>query len=140
MKDKLQALISQRIRASVLSVVWLATLIGVAAAQYNHRPPDRITVSQRINFAAKRSSTIITKVIRLGTTHNYILRARAGQVMHAKLNVNNRTSFTIYTPTDRLWEADGVTEWRGTLPESGDYIIQVTTDDTTRYTLEARIE
>lgn len=123
----------------MLSIVALAVITGVVRAQYNHRPPDRITIEQRIRFAVGRSSAAVTKTIRRGTTHNYTVGARAGQRMRVDLRVKGRTSLTIYTPTDRIWEADGVTEWGGLLPETGDYTIQIATDQTARYTLETRI-
>lgn len=123
----------------LLAAVALVIATGVVRAQYNHRPPDRITVEQRIKFAAGRNSAIVTRTICRGTTHNYMVGARAGQQMSVKLSVKGRTSLTIYTPTDRIWEADGVTEWSGPLAETGDYTIQVATDATARYTLATRI-
>ncbi|MDQ3649178.1 MAG: hypothetical protein M3458_02650 [Acidobacteriota bacterium] len=139
MKIKLPVQRWMQVRVLMMGAVALLTTIDVPA-QYSHRSPDRITVEERIRFTDGRSSAFITKIIRRGTTHNYILRGRAGQTLSVALRVKGRTSLTIYTPTDRIWEADGVTEWSGALPETGDYTIQIATDNTTRYSLESRVE
>jgi hypothetical protein len=69
----------------------------------------------------------------------YSLRAREGQTMSVHLATGDRTSFTVYAPTDTVADADGVKDWSGQLPETGRYQIIVATDATASYTLEVTI-
>lgn len=105
------------------------------------RPMDK-EVRQTIRFARGKSSAVIKNRIPLGTTHLYTLRAREGQTMTVILTVaGNRTSFTIYSPSDGIIEgADGETLWRGMLNETGTYLISIGTDKTANYTLEVYIK
>jgi hypothetical protein len=59
--------------------------------------------------------------------------------MTVMLRTKGRASLTLYTPDSRVEDAGGVTEWRGELPQSGEYLIQVATDDAVAYTLEVWI-
>lgn len=104
------------------------------------RPMDK-EVRQTIRFARGKSSAVIKKRIPLGTTHLYTLGAREGQTMTVILTTGNRTSFTIFSPSDGILEgADGETMWRGMLNESGTYLISIGTDRTANYTLEVYIK
>src|ERR1044071_5302834 len=97
---------------------------------------DRVIVKQ-VKFQKGRTSAVIKDTVRLCTSHEYRLRARAGQTMIVHLATGRRTSFTVYTPTGDTPEgADGVTDWSGELPESGVFLISVGTDATAAYTLE----
>jgi hypothetical protein len=57
--------------------------------------------------------------------------------MRVHLVAGKKTSFAVYGPTDRL--SDGVWDWAGELPETGEYQISIGTDVTARYTLEVTI-
>jgi hypothetical protein len=104
------------------------------------RPMDK-EVRQTIRFARGKSSAVISKRIPLGTSHLYTLRARAGQTMTVILKTGNRTSFTIFSPSDQIMEgADGETMWRGMLDETGTYKISIGTDRTANYRLEVYIK
>ena len=60
--------------------------------------------------------------------------------MTLHLATGKRTSFTLSAPSgDTLEGADGVKDWSGELPETGDYVIQIGTDTTAAYTLEVTI-
>jgi hypothetical protein len=98
-------------------------------------------IRYKVQFARGKSSSVIKKQIRLGTTHLYTLRAKEGQNMTVILTTGNQTSFTIYSPTEGIIEeADGETMWRGMLNETGEYQIAIGTDKTANYTLEIYIK
>lgn len=107
-----------------------------AAAQC--RATDR-PINKQIRFARGRTTAVIKDTVRLCTSHVYSLRARAGQTMSVNLATGDRTSFTVYAPTDAFEDADGVKDWSGQLPETGQYQIIVATDATASYTLEVTI-
>ncbi|HEY0079054.1 MAG TPA: hypothetical protein VGB73_10440 [Pyrinomonadaceae bacterium] len=96
------------------------------------------TVPKRIRFARGRTTAVVKDAIRLCTSHEYKLRARAGQTMNVNLVTGKRTSLTISAP-DGNNLLDGGKDWTGELPTSGEYIITVGTDATARYTLEVTI-
>ena len=102
------------------------------------RTADR-TIPKTIRFPRGRTTTVIKDTVRLCTSHEYTLRARAGQTMSVHLATGRRTSFTVQSPSGTIDDADGVKDWSGELPESGDYLIIVGTDATAAYTLEVTI-
>jgi hypothetical protein len=126
----------------LIFAVLLIAFIGFATTNINaqHRQQDK-EMRFRVQFARGKSSSVIRKQIRLGTTHLYTLRAKEGQNMTVILTTGDRTSFTIYSPTDGIIEgADGETMWRGMLDETGEYQIAIGTDKTANYTLEIYIK
>jgi len=102
------------------------------------RGTDR-PIDKQIRFARGRTTAVIRDTVRLCTSHVYSLRAREGQTMSVHLATGDKTSFTAYTPTDTIADADGVKDWSGPLPETGRYQIIVATDATAAYTLEVTI-
>lgn len=124
----------------------LAALSFVAACAFLLAPQTRVSaqcpttdkpINKRIRFAPGKSSTTVRDTIRLCTSHEYYLKARAGQRMTVRLVTGRRTSFTIYTPNDRL--SEGVKNWTGELEQDGEYQISIGTDATARYTLEVTV-
>ncbi|PYS91176.1 MAG: hypothetical protein DMF64_13070 [Acidobacteria bacterium] len=102
---------------------------------------DRNVLRQQVHFERGRTSTVIKNTIRRGTTHEYLLAARGGQTMIVHL-VAKQTSFTIYKPNGgaAIESADGVKDWEGSLPETGEYTITISTDARSApYTLETTI-
>ena len=96
------------------------------------------TIVKRIRFARGRTTAVVKETIRLCTSHEYTLKASAGQKMSLHLATGKRTSMTLYAPNgDTL--LDGGMDWEGELPESGNYTVQIGTDATARYTLEVTI-
>jgi hypothetical protein len=102
------------------------------------RNADQI-IPKRIRFARGRTTTVIKDTVRLCTSHEYTLRASAGQTMSIHLATGKRTSFTLQSPSGTIEDADGVKDWSGELPESGNYVINIGTDATAAYTLEVTI-
>ena len=97
------------------------------------------TIPKTIKFARGRTTAVIKDTVRLCTSHEYKLRARAGQTMSIHLATGKRTSFTLVAPSGNIEEADGVKDWSGELPDTGEYIIAIGTDATAAYTLEVTI-
>lgn len=116
-------------------------LLMFCAFSFEAKAQDRTTVDQKIVFKRGASSTVITKQVRKGTSHQYRIRARAGQNMTVILKTGKQTSFSVYAPTEGVIEgADGETRWRGTVSETGEYLIVIGTDVTANYTLEVWIK
>ena len=103
------------------------------------RGTDR-NVPRQVRFGRGRTTAVVKDTVRLCTAHEYYLRATGGQTMTVHLATGKRTSFSVYAPTGDIIEgADGVKDWEGSLPETGQYIIHVGTDATAAYTLEVTI-
>ncbi|HJQ32747.1 MAG TPA: hypothetical protein VJ866_11225 [Pyrinomonadaceae bacterium] len=103
------------------------------------RTTDR-NIPKQVRFARGRTTAVIKDTVRLCTAHEYYLRAKGGQSMTVHLATGSRTSFSVYAPTGDIIEgADGVKDWEGSLPETGQYIIHIGTDATAAYTLEVTI-
>jgi hypothetical protein len=116
-----------------------AGVAPVAPAAAQCRTTDR-NIPKQVRFARGRTTAVIKDTVRLCTAHEYYLRATGGQTMTVHLATGKRTSFSVYAPTGDIIEgADGVKDWEGSLPETGQYIIHVGTDATAAYTLEVTI-
>lgn len=109
-----------------------------AAAPAQCRVADAAFTKQ-LKFARGRTTAVVKDTVRLCTSHEYVLRARAGQTMSVHIATGKKTSFTVQSPSGTIEDADGVKDWSGELPETGDYIIIIGTDATARYTLEVTI-
>ena len=104
------------------------------------RKQDRVAMDQTIRFRRDANSAIVSRQIRRGTTHWYRVRAREGQRMQVVLTTRGKTSFTISARNAGILEdADGVKSFVGDLPETGEYLIVIGTDNTASYTLEVAI-
>jgi hypothetical protein len=125
--------------AGTVCVVPSAGVTAEASAAVQCRGTDR-TIPKQIRFPRGRTTAVIKDTVRLCTSHEYRLRARAGQTMTVHLATGSKTSFTLHTPTGDTPEgADGSKDWSGELPETGDYTINIGTDATAAYTLEVTI-
>lgn len=125
--------------ASAVVPVADARVASSASATASQCPGTDIVLVKRIRFPRGRTTAVVKDRVRLCTSHEYRLRARAGQTMSVHLATGNQTSFSVYSPSNPLEGADGVKDWSGELPESGDYVISIGTDATARYTLEVTI-
>ncbi len=122
-------MISFRIRLAftVLTVVAVALPTAlVHADRYETTPP--IGIDERIEFAPGTDSATIEDGVVLGTTNRYHLRAAAGQTMAIALeSVEANAVFSVFAPDQTLISNPGVTTFAGTLPTSGDYLVEVAT-------------
>lgn len=119
----------------VLLIATLACTPGFAFAQ------DKTTLTKRLIFSKTRLTAVMKASIKKGTNHHYLLRSGEGRPLKVHLAAKE-CGFTIYKPNggEAIEDADGVTDWSGTLPETGEYIIEVATDAImTPYTLEVTI-
>lgn len=126
----------------ILAVIFALALLPSAAAAKtpgSQCPRGDTTINKQIRFARGRTTAVVKDTVRLCTSHDYRLRARGGQTMTVHLVAGRKTSFTIYSPSGTIEDADGVRDWSGQLPEDGDYTISIGTDATAGYTLEVTI-
>lgn len=123
--------------ALVLLVFMFAPLVGGSTAFAVQDQP----LHQTLRFTTGQSSVTLKNRIRLGTSHVYHFRARKNQHLTTNLQTGKNTSLTIYSLKSGQPEgADGVWNWKGALPETGEYIIEIGTDRTTSYELTVTIE
>ena len=121
---------------SILMVLALLTCAVVSAQK-------GISVVRRIKFAPGRTTAVLRGSVHRGLSHDYLLKARAGQNMTVHLVADGQVSFDLFSPgrTDLL--AEYSKDWSGELPQSGDYRINVLPDTTTErnisYTLEVTV-
>lgn len=83
---------------------------------------------QRVRFAAGASSATIKGVVRGYAYKDYLIGARAGQSIELKLTAAAGPTpiFSVFLPGGGdLEEAAQMSEFSGTLPANGDYIIRV---------------
>lgn len=86
--------------------------------------------TRAITFAAGASSASIKDGIKGDKTIDYLLRARAGQEMHVKLETRHKATFFNVLPPGSNDEAIFIgqingNEWRGALPADGEYRVRV---------------
>ena len=101
------------------------------------------SIVTRIKFARGRTTAVEKGSVHRGMSHDYLLKAGAGQTMSVHLAASGGVCFDLYTPglSDQL--ANCSKDWSGDLPKSGDYRINVLPDTTTErnisYTLEVTV-
>ena len=129
------------LRLNFALLLLLAGSLGAGApaapAPAQCRGTDRV-IEKQIRFARGRTTAVIKDTIRLCTSHDYRLRAQAGQTMSVNLAAGRRTGLTLRAPSGEAL-VDGGKDWSGELPEDGEYAIEIGTDATARYTLEITI-
>ena len=125
-------------RPAVLISIVLVVLTGAAISAQKGT-----SVVRRIRFATGRTTAVLRGSVHRGVSHDYLLKARAGQTMTVHLVAGGQVSFDLFSPgrTDLL--AEYSKDWSGELPQSGDYRINVLPDTTTErnisYTLEVTV-
>ena len=102
-------------------------------------------VRKRIKFPRGRTSTVINNAVLRDEIDQYILNARAGQRIKVDISsIEDNASFEIIRPDKTQlpgagWD-DDAKQWKGELPETGDYIIEVApTRGNATYRLEVEI-
>jgi len=121
---------------SILALLVLMTGAGVLAQK-------GASIVARIKFAAGRTTAVERGSVHRGMSHDYLLKAGAGQTMTVHLASGGGVCFDLYTPGLNDSLAQCSKDWSGELPRSGDYRINVLPDTTTepsiRYTLEITV-
>lgn len=121
------------------ALVLTATVLFSGAAA-TARAQDRVALEKTIRFRRGADAAVVSGRIVRGTTHQYRVRARAGQEMTVVLKTGRRTAFTVSVRHAGILEgADGVRQAVVELPETGEYLIEIGTDVTAGYTLEVTI-
>src|SRR5438874_9177198 len=125
---------------SLLSSILTICVLMIAAGVVAQKGTSIVT---RIKFPRGRTTTVERGSVHRGMSHDYLLKASAGQTMSVHLAARGGVCFDLYTPglSDSL--AQCAKDWSGDLPRSGDYRINVLPDTTTErsiaYTLEVTV-
>jgi hypothetical protein len=131
--------VKNRIFSMKLPALLIATLLLIATVAAT---PGRDR-TRRIRFERGRTTKVIKDAVVRGDRDRYILNARAGQTLLVHItSEENNAVFDIYRPGGRhtLENAQESTDWSGSLPRTGDYIIEVGgTRGNATYTLEVTI-
>jgi hypothetical protein len=82
--------------------------------------------AERVRFTPGRSSTVLKGRILGFNAKDYLIGAKAGQVMTLRLSRSNPYAyFVVYSINGRPTDMNETTEWSETLTETGDYVIRV---------------
>lgn len=125
---------------SIISSILSIVILMIAASAVAQRGTSIVT---RIHFARGRTTAVERGSVHRGMSHDYLLKAGAGQTMSVHLAARGGVCFDLYTPglADSLAQCSK--DWSGALPRSGDYRINVLPDTTTErsipYTLEVTV-
>src|SRR5213595_3350565 len=108
----------------LLTVIALLTLT-VTSVVFAQKGTSIVT---RIQFARGRTTAVERGSVHRGMSHDYLLKAGAGQTMSVHLAARGGVCFDLYTPglADSLAQCSK--DWSGDLPRSGDYRINVLPD------------
>jgi hypothetical protein len=136
---------TRRLRSLFILLALLCAGLGAVAAQVDWETTthDR----GQIRFARGRNSTVVRGRITRADRDQYLIRARAGQVMTVRLDAADaRMGFDVYVTTGLealpVTEADALQrEWSGRLPAGDEYYINVLTPGAGgAYSFEVKIE
>ena len=101
------------------------------------------SIVTRIKFARGRTTTVERGSVHRGMSHDYLLKASAGQTMSVHLAARGGVTFEVVTPDEKYVVTHDVKDWSDELQQSGDYRINVLPDTTTErsisYTLEVTV-
>src|SRR5438270_13484213 len=112
---------------SVISPILSIFVLLIAASVVAQKGTSVVT---RITFARGRTTTVERGSVHRGMSHDYLLKAGAGQTMSVHLVARGGVCLDLYTPglADSLAQCSK--DWSGEVPLSGDYRINVLPDTT----------
>lgn len=85
---------------------------------------------RRVQFKRGSSSATVSGKVSIALPDQYLVGARAGQVMNVQLTSPQKSvRFLVMSPKSTSLIADNARTWTGTLPETGDYHIIVDGDE-----------
>jgi hypothetical protein len=96
-------------------------------------------IERTIRFPRGRTTAVLKKTIGACEIHEYYFRARAGQKITVHLATGAGTTMNLFTNTTSDVVFRDARDWKGELPETGAYYIQIETRATAAYTLEITI-
>lgn len=103
-----------------------------------------ITIPERVQFAVGETYIQLSGTVANNQTRDYVLRAQAGQRFEALLSPpNGRTLLAVHGVQNGkilLPSTANSTDWRGTLPDSQDYLVQVIGNGGGEYILDVTID
>ena len=109
--------VRQRIFIAILALSLPVALAALVPAQSR---------AERVRFRRGSSSAVLRGRISGFGTRDYLINAKAGQLMTLRLSSSNPyTHFVIYSINERPTDMNETTEWSERLTESGDYLIRV---------------
>ena len=127
-------------RLAVLSSILAALVLITSAAIFAQKGTSIVT---RIRFARGRTTAVERGSVHRGMSHDYLLKASAGQTMTVHLAARGGVTFEVLTPDEKYVVTHDVKDWSDELQQSGDYRINVLPDTTTErsipYTLEVTV-
>ena len=110
------------LRTSLATGLVLAMLVAPASAQESW-------TTQRVHFAAGQSTTTMQGTLRGHRTADYVVNARAGQVLSVHLDSRNASAtFDVVIPGSRdalILGTEGRTTFTGTLASAGTAAVRV---------------
>jgi len=120
--------------------IFAIVIITTATAVIAHKGTSIVT---RIKFARGRTTTVERGSVHRGMSHDYLLKASAGQTITVHLVARGDVRFDLMMPGARDSLTTDAKDYSGELPHSGDYRINVLPDTTTErslaYTLEVTV-
>jgi hypothetical protein len=129
----------QKIRIAFMLIL-AALALTTSAVVFGQRGTSIVT---RISFARGRTTAVEHGSVHRGMSHDYLLKAGAGQTMTVHLAARGNVTFDVFNPGADEALVEGTKDWSGELPRSGDYRINVLPDTTTErsipYTLEVTV-
>lgn len=85
---------------------------------------------RRVQFKRGSSSATVSGKVSIALPDQYLVGARAGQVMSVQLtSAQKSVRFVVMSPKSTSLLADNARTWTGTLPETGDYHIIIDGDE-----------
>src|SRR6266446_907376 len=122
---------------SVISSILSILVLMIAASVVAQKGTSIVT---RIKFARGRTTTVERGSVHRGMSHDYLLKAGAGQTMSVHLVAHGGVCFDLFTPGLADTLAQCSKDWSGNLPRSGDYRINVLPDTTTERSIPFTLE
>lgn len=98
------------------------------------------SIVKRIRFARGRTTAVEKGSVHRGVSHDYMLKAGAGQTMSVHLATRDGVCFDLFSPGWAENLAECSKDWSGELPRSGDYRINVLPDTTTERSIPFTLE
>lgn len=96
---------------------------------------------RRVRFKPGTSTTTLQGRVTRALSENYVVGARAGQVMTVRLTAPNKSvTFFVSNATTSHLISDSTRSWTGTLPETADYMIIVQGDARATYSMTISIK
>lgn len=98
------------------------------------------SIVKRIRFARGRTTAVEKGSVHRGVSHDYMLKAGAGQTMSVHLAARGGVCFDLFSPGLAEMLSECSKDWSGELPRSGDYRINVLPDTTTERSIPFTLE